>query len=237
MLTSEVCTVRFEGDGVATEFAIPFKYALNPDTTAQIQVLSYDGTDIVELIEGIDYNMEGAGMMGTGKIVFDNPPAAGIKLAALRNVPLLQLTDWVNGEEVDLEDMELEFDRLVMALQQLQERAQRSTMTDIFSDVPPNHIIEETKEYSEGAQTAANNAIEAAQTAEDAAATATAAAEHAVEILDKKQDVIEDLDDIRSGAAKGATAAQPGDIGNAVLSVRRNNAEVGSFRLMPKLTR
>ena len=33
--------------------------------------------------------------------------------------------------------------------------------------------------------------------------------------IDNKQDTISDLDEIRSGASKGATAVQPGDIPNS----------------------
>lgn len=73
MLNSETCVAKYDGDGVAKEFAIPFKYCLNQDLTAQIQVLSYDGTNITPLEQVTDYTVSGDGEKVTGKIVLPRP--------------------------------------------------------------------------------------------------------------------------------------------------------------------
>ena len=190
MITSEVCIGKYTGDGVATEFAIPFKYRLNNDLTAQIMVMTYDGTDIAYLEQGEDFEVVpytdeeieekddtgGSGGSLLGKIVFEIAPAVGLKIAILRNIPLVQRTDWVNGENVDMEAMEGEFDQLVMCLQQLQERSTRTTTLSIFSDTDPQTIVEMIENYSVAAQTAANQAITKANEASGSAGDASSAA-------------------------------------------------------------
>ena len=47
--------------------------------------------------------------------------------------------------------------------------------------------------------------------------------------LQGKQAVIEDLEDIRAGAAKGATAVQPDALGDATLTIQKNSTTVGTF--------
>ena len=179
MLNSEVCVARFEGDGVAKEFAIPFKYGLNQDLTAQIQVLSFDGVDITPLVQGTDYTVSGDGQKITGKIVFGTAPTAGIKLAVLRDIPLIQLSDWVNGEQIDLEEMEMLFDRLTESLQQINERALRSATLSVFSEVDPDKTVEATERFAGSAQDSANTAVTKAQEAADSAQDARRYAQQA----------------------------------------------------------
>lgn len=193
MITSEVCIGKYTGDGVATEFAIPFKYRLNNDLTAQIQVMTYDGTDIAYLEQGEDFEVVpytneeieekddtgGSGGSLLGKIVFEIAPAVGLKIAILRNIPLVQRTDWVNGENVDMEAIEGEFDQLIMCLQQMQERATRTSTLSVFSDTDPQTIVETIENYATASQVAANQAVEKASEASSSATVAETSAGNA----------------------------------------------------------
>lgn len=179
MLNSETCVAKYDGDGVAKEFAIPFKYCLNQDLTAQIQVLSYDGTNITPLEQVTDYTVSGDGEKVTGKIVFATAPAAGTKLAILRDIPLIQLSDWVNGEQIDLEEMEMLFDRLTECLQQISERSTRSATLSVFSEVDPDKTVEATERFAGSAQDSANTAVTKAQEAADSAEDARRYAQQA----------------------------------------------------------
>ncbi len=49
--------------------------------------------------------------------------------------------------------------------------------------------------------------------------------------IETKQDAIDDLAEIRAGAAKGNTAAQPNDIKNSTITFQKNQIPVGSFTL------
>lgn len=193
MITSEICIGKYTGDGVATEFAIPFKYRLNNDLTAQIQVMTYDGTDIAYLEQGEDFEVVpytneeieekddtgGSGGSLLGKIVFEIAPAVGLKIAILRNIPLVQRTDWVNGENVDMEAIEGEFDQLIMCLQQMQERATRTSTLSVFSDTDPQTIVETIENYATASQVAANQAVEKASEASSSATVAETSAGNA----------------------------------------------------------
>lgn len=221
MITSEVCIGKYTGDGVATEFAIPFKYRLNNDLTAQILVMTYDGTDIKYLEQGTDYAVEqydyedvedqdddspsGGNLLG--KLVFETAPAVGLKIAVLRNIPLVQRTDWVNGENIDMEAMEGEFDQLVMCLQQLQERSTRTTTLSIFSDTDPQSIVEMIENYSVAAQTAANQAITKANEASSSASDASSAA-----------NVAESMATSASNSANASSSSATSASGNAALA-------------------
>lgn len=52
--------------------------------------------------------------------------------------------------------------------------------------------------------------------------------------VSNKQETITDLSTIRSGAAKGATAVQPDDVGNATITIKQGGTSKGTFTLNQK---
>lgn len=84
----------------------------------------------------------------------------------LRDKPLLQEQDYVNGEYIDMEELEGGFDAVYMAMQGLEEKVNRAILNDIFSDdMDAKDFAETLLGYKNAAQKAANEAIEAAQSA------------------------------------------------------------------------
>lgn len=167
MLLSEVFKAEYSGDGSATEFAVPFKFFNNDDGTAQIEVQKKSGNTISVLVEDTDFTVSGNGADGSGKIVFETAPANTVKLAILRNVPLLQGDDYINGQYLDMEELERSFDKVYMRLQQLAETVSRALVVGVFSDADLPGLIAEIKGYAVTAQNAANDAIAAKEAAEE----------------------------------------------------------------------
>ena len=165
-LLSDISKVNYVADGSTTEFPVPFKFDNNADGTAQLKVYFGDGDNIEVLTENTDYTVEGSGEEITGKVVFATAPVENVKLAVLRNIPLLQVADYVNGQFFDMEELEKSLDRVYMALQQLNELLSRALLVDPVSGDDPNGIVETVLEYKNAAQQAANDALGAVAEAE-----------------------------------------------------------------------
>lgn len=162
VLQSDISKIRYICDGSATEFPIPFKYFKNADSTSQIKVIFGEGEDETVLEENTDFTVAGEGLEIKGKIVFVEAPTANSKLAILRDIPVLQDADLVNGEYIDMEELERMFDRIYMLIQEHNEKLGRAVLTDALSDEEPGEFAERVLGYKEAAQKAANDAIDAA---------------------------------------------------------------------------
>ncbi len=166
-LLSDTSKVNYVADGSATEFPVPFKFDNNADGTAEIKVYFGDGDNIEVLTENTDYTVEGSGAEITGKVVFASAPAENSKLAILRNKPLLQEADYVNGQLFDMEELENSLDGIYMAIQQLNEQISRALLVDPVSGDDPNGIVQTVLEYKNAAQQAANEALAAVAEAQE----------------------------------------------------------------------
>ena len=121
MITSTTAKMTYTvADGI-TEYAIGFAYQTNPDSTPQIKV--YVNNSVNDpLVYGTNYTLS---LDGT-KIELVSGAEAGDKLTIIRNIPVVQLSDYVVGR-IDPEQIEKDFD---LAVERDQQQSARITVTE-----------------------------------------------------------------------------------------------------------
>lgn len=107
----EAQTVEFGyvGDGVTTQFPFPSRFLAPTD----IRV----GFDGAEQFSG--FSVVGAGSAGGGYVSFAAAPAAGVNVLLLREPPISQLVDFINGQTVLEGVLDNALDKLTMIAQYL----------------------------------------------------------------------------------------------------------------------
>ena len=137
MISNERVKHVFSGNGASKKFQIPFDFFQNTagvfDKNNQITVILTDATGTeTTLVEDIDYEVEthdpsDSGSSGySGYVTLNTAPAVGEKLTIMRDVPLVQELDLEAGQEIGPVELEAALDKVVMTLQQLNEKLQRA---------------------------------------------------------------------------------------------------------------
>ncbi len=164
--------VSYIGNGIATEFAIPFPFL----ETAHLKVY--------QLLNDIQTKRTDW-TVSNGNMIFETPPANGAQIVILREVPLTQETDYQENEILAAETLERNFDRLTMQVQQLKEQSERAVTVDIFDDTQAADLLPSIRtavsDAAAYAQTACQKADDAAQASAIATAQATIATNKANE--------------------------------------------------------
>jgi len=114
---TQVGKAVYVADGSSVSFTIPF-YFYNKE------IAVYVGKNQSAATEGTDYTITGSGNPNGGAVVFTSAPEEGKTVTIVRNVELTQLIKFMEGEIFPASDYEKSLDKMVMALQQLQERLQ-----------------------------------------------------------------------------------------------------------------
>lgn len=137
MISNERVKHIFSGNGSSKKFQIPFDFFQNAagvfDKNNQITVILTNsaGTETT-LTEDTDYEVEthdpsDSGSSGySGYVTLNTAPAVGEKLTIMRDVPLVQELDLEAGPEIGPVELEAALDKVVMTLQQLNEKLQRA---------------------------------------------------------------------------------------------------------------
>lgn len=204
MINTEKASVRTTTlSSASAVYPIPFEY----DWTS-----SHEQPELVVYVDGwlktygTDYTVDTLGLQ------FLVSPGAGKTLEIRRKMKFTQETDYQTGL-IDPEQIENSFDRSVMRDQELRndvsavrsdltaETEERTTADTLLQDA-----IDDEAEARSLADTTLQDNIDAEADAREDADDALQAA------INTKQDIIADLATIRSGAAAGATAVQPGDL-------------------------
>lgn len=107
----EAQTVEYSyvGDGVTTVFPFPSKFLSNDDIDV---ALNY-----VEQVSG--YVVSGAGIEAGGSVTITPAPGVGSVVTLLRNPPMSQLLDFVNGQTILENTLDTGLDKLTMIVQYL----------------------------------------------------------------------------------------------------------------------
>ena len=137
MISNERVKHVFSGNGASKKFQIPFDFFQNTagvfDKNNQISVILTDATGTeTTLVEDIDYEVEthdpsDSGSSGySGYVTLNTAPAVGEKLTIMRDVPLVQELDLEAGQEIGPVELEAALDKVVMTLQQLNEKLGRA---------------------------------------------------------------------------------------------------------------
>lgn len=130
--------IIYSGNGVTTQFAVPFYFINNADIQASVN----DGTTTTDLVLGTDYTLTGAGVETGGTLTTVSPVASGSEIAILRTVAYKQEMDIPENDIFPSQNMERALDRLTMQTQQLKEQADRAVTVDIFSDADPSELVD-----------------------------------------------------------------------------------------------
>ena len=163
-VSSQRNKVIYIGNGVATEFAIPFSFL------EQEHIKVRQKKNDIQT-ERTDWEING------GNIVFKTAPESGAEIAIVREVPLTQETDYRDNEILHAETLECNFDKLTMQVQQLAEKQNRAVTVDIFDDTQAAELIPSIRKAVSACQSAVKATAEDVQkaTAQTVAATASAA--------------------------------------------------------------
>lgn len=125
-MTVQTTTSRadYTGNGVTTTFTVPFYFLDN--THLIVYRTQISTATVTTLALTTDYTVSGAGVGTGGSITCLVAPTADQKVAILRNIPLTQLTNYVENDPFPAESHEQALDKLTMEVQQVNEVASRS---------------------------------------------------------------------------------------------------------------
>ena len=158
----------YTGNGSQTVFAYGFKIFAN--TELQVIRTSVAGADTT-LTLTTDYTVSGVGADAGGNVTCTTAPASGEKITILRNVALTQLTDLRQQGGFYPEVHERVFDRLAMAVQQVNEKADRSVKVSPSAATTPDALLASIATSEANAATSASSAATSAATASAAVLT------------------------------------------------------------------
>jgi hypothetical protein len=119
---SQVSRASYDGNGATVTFPVPFRFLDN--SHVRVILRRPDGGE-VPWAETTDYALAGAGQASGGTLTAVVPPAVGERLVILRNVPLTQEIDYIEGEPFPAGTHETGLDKLTMIAQQLNEQQNR----------------------------------------------------------------------------------------------------------------
>ncbi len=134
-IQSQISKITYNADGIASVYTIPFYFIEN-------QIAVYLGTSQEKLIQNKDYKIISNNNLNGGEIEFFIPPAPNTLITILRDIPLTQLTSFIEGESFPATDYEHSLDKIVMSLQMLKEVLDRTVK------LSPNSTFE-LKEFSD----------------------------------------------------------------------------------------
>ena len=137
-LTTTTNRASYAGDGVETEFAIPFQF---PDA-ADIEAVLRDAMGNAALwLENTHYSLTGAGNPAGGTLsvlvaTIDHTPASGETLIIRRIVPETQEADYPGGGAFPMTAHEQALDKLTMLVQQHSETLARAPRIPVTTSLP-----------------------------------------------------------------------------------------------------
>ena len=114
----------YTGNGVTTTFTVPFYFLDNSHLLVMRTVIATGVS--TTLVLGSDYTVTGAGVSSGGSIACTVAPTAAQTISILRNVPLTQLTHYVENDPFPAASHERALDQLTMEVQQINETVSRA---------------------------------------------------------------------------------------------------------------
>lgn len=162
---------HYEGNGLTTEFPLPFDAA----DKAHIFAVVKKGLEISDVITNYDVDLSRKVFIYP---VSGTPLQAGEKLTVYRKIPLTQVVDLENAGAFHPEVLEHDgFDRIVMQIQQLDEAISRALKIDITDTRDVSGLLQELFTARDEAVLMADSAKEEAGKAKSGAELAKAWAE------------------------------------------------------------
>lgn len=143
-VSSSTNRISYAGNGSTTVFAYTFKIFADGDLTVTLRAA--DGSE-TELTLTTHYTVSGAGDDAGGNVTIITPPATGETLVMVRQLDLLQETDYVENDPFPAETHEEALDRACMMIQQLNEIMGRCLKLAISSSYSAIEIPDPESQY------------------------------------------------------------------------------------------
>lgn len=118
-ISTTTSRIPYNGNGVTTIFAVPFRFFANTDLVVQLVTVSTGASSTLTL--GTHYTVTGADDEDGGSLTMVTAPAVGQRLVIRRVIPATQEVDYVAGDPFPAETHERALDRLTMLAQQGEE--------------------------------------------------------------------------------------------------------------------
>lgn len=212
-LQSSSSRIVYTGDGVQTEFPVPFRF-LRPDDLA---VYKEDGKFVLNsdysVIAGDEDNFQNG-----GTVVFHTPYKGTI--AILREVEFVQETDYVPNGDLPAETLEKNLDYLTMQTQELLEELKRAITMPPTSTISPREWLEAFKKTLEASKDAA---LDASVASANSAASASSCLSIITTIMteltgdpswaEESKNILQEIWEAK-GAVEAAREVAIGDISN-----------------------
>lgn len=171
----------YSGNAVATVFA--YDFFIQAATDIEVYIADPDGLLELQTLT-TDYTLSGVGNPAGGNVTFvSGAPATGTNnVLLIRDTPLTQETDYIEGDTFPAEEHEKALDKLTRICQELREQVDRAVKTAANSAIDPDEIVvallaASVAAAASAAQAAASEvAAELAQTGAEAAQVAAEAA-------------------------------------------------------------
>ena len=132
-IQKENSKVVYISDGIANTYIIPFYFF-------QSDIAVYLNDSDTPLIKDKDYIIKNEKDTRNNEIIITPNPKQGTVITIVRNVPLNQLTTFIEGENFPASDYEKSLDKIVMSLQMLKEISDRTIKIAYNSNKTPKEI-------------------------------------------------------------------------------------------------
>jgi len=124
-VSSEVYRNQYSCNGSQTEF--PYTFRILDEEHLKVVLTDSGGTETV-LTLTTDYTVSGVGDASGGNVTTVETYASGNTITIVRDVPLTQETDYIEGDDFPAQSHEDALDKLTMMVQQQQEFFNRTVM-------------------------------------------------------------------------------------------------------------
>jgi hypothetical protein len=132
-ISTTTSIVTYVGNGVTTEFAVPFPFSAAGDLVVIERVVATGAETTLAL--STHYTVTGGGG-GTGTVIADAPPPGSVQWTIFRATARTQSVDYVDYDAFPAEAHERALDRLTMIAQEIDQTAARAFRVPA-SDPPP----------------------------------------------------------------------------------------------------
>lgn len=119
-VTVEASSISYDGNDIADEFAVPFKFLETNDLL--VRTTDDNGDTYTTLVEGVDYTVDGEGEDAGGAVTTTDPVATGTSIVIERNTDITQETDFAPQGPFPAARHETALDKLTLICQELNRR-------------------------------------------------------------------------------------------------------------------
>ncbi len=195
----------YVGNGSVTVF--PYTFALNNDDGEYVKVVVTDETGAET--EASNYRVDTTDTTVTYPYPSGDPLPSGHKITLKREIPNTQELNLENQGPFFAKDIEMEFDRVVMMIQQLGEMVGRAVKVSVSSSETPDELIDSIYENTRNALTAAENASISETNAGNSAIAASGSAGDAANCKTRAEEILANIEAAAQTVGGIATVYDP----------------------------